>query len=31
VEITTPRTDVVIRSAGGYAAPGKVRPVAQQQ
>ena len=31
VEITTGRPDMVIRSAGGYAAPGRARPAAQQE
>jgi VWFA-related protein len=31
VEITTGRADMVIRSAGGYTAPGRARPAAQQE
>ena len=31
VEITTTRTDVIIRSPGGYTAPGRARPVTPQQ
>jgi Ca-activated chloride channel homolog len=31
VEITTARQDMVIRSAGGYNAPGRARPAAQQE